>query len=106
MKMLFTVLIVCSLPVIAEPVDINQSDAETISQALNGIGPKKAEAIVKYRTEHGAFKSLDELEKVSGIGAKTIKINEKDILLSGGSLVGEAKSESKSEDQGKKTSKN
>lgn len=106
MKMLFTVLMICSLPVIAEPVDINQSDAETISQALNGIGPKKAEAIVKYRTEHGAFKSLDELEKVSGIGAKTIKMNEKDILLSGAAVEGVVKTEAKKEDLGKNISKN
>lgn len=83
MKKLFTFLFICSLPVFAQPVDINQADAATLSQALNGIGPKKAEAIVKYRAEHGAFKSLEDLEKVSGIGAKTIQLNEKDIVISG-----------------------
>ncbi len=42
---------------------------------INGIGKSKAEAIIKYREEH-PFKSLEEVEEVSGIGpslAKTIK---------------------------------
>ncbi len=67
---------------LAEPVNINEADAETISSALSGIGPKKAEAIVQYRTEHGLFKTLQDLENVTGIGEKTIKANEKDILFS------------------------
>ena len=87
---------------LAQPVDINQADAETIAQSLNGIGPKKAEAIVKYRTEHGAFKTMSELENVSGIGAKTLKLNEKDIVISGA----ESKQDAKIEESMKKTSKN
>jgi competence protein ComEA len=82
MKKLFVLLVLCSSPAFAEPVNINKADADTISKALNGIGAKKAEAIVKYRAEHGEFKTLKELENVNGIGEKTIQINEKDILLS------------------------
>lgn len=74
-------LFLISCNVFAVPVNINQADAETISQALNGIGPKKAEAIVKYRSEHGRFETLQDLENVSGIGEKTLKANEKDILF-------------------------
>jgi len=82
MKKLFAVLLLTSAgAVFAEPVNINQADAGTLSRALNGIGPKKAEAIVQYRKEHGDFKSLKELEDVKGIGAKTVQLNEKDILL-------------------------
>lgn len=77
-------LLLASASVMAEPVNINQADADTLSKALNGIGPKKAEAIVQYRKEHGDFKSLKDLEAVKGIGAKTIQINEKDILLTSG----------------------
>ena len=72
-----------STSVFADPVNVNTADAETISNGLTGIGPKKAEAIVQYRKEHGQFKTLEELGNVSGIGEKTIKANEKDILFSG-----------------------
>lgn len=81
MKMIFVILALISANVLATPVNVNQADAEAISEALNGIGPKKAEAIVQYRTKNGPFATLGDLEKVPGIGGKTIKINEKDIIL-------------------------
>jgi len=84
---LFTFILLFPIYVVADPVNINEADAETISNALSGIGSKKAEAIVQYRTEHGQFKTLQDLENVSGIGEKTIKANEKDILLSSDSAV-------------------
>lgn len=92
MKNLFLILILLPLTVSAAPVNINQADAETISEALDGIGPKKAQSIIQYRTEHGNFESLKDLENVSGIGEKTIKANEKDILFSDAS-ADEQKSE-------------
>lgn len=82
MKKLFSVLVLCPIYVLAAPVNINQADAEAISDALTGIGPKKAAAIVQYREQHGAFKTVSDLENVDGIGQKTILANEKDILLS------------------------
>jgi competence protein ComEA len=39
---------------------------------VNGIGPKKAQAIVEYRKKHGPFKSVDELENVKGLGKASI----------------------------------
>lgn len=51
-------------------VDINTADAEAL-QALKGIGQKKAEAIIDYRTKNGKFQKPEDLMKVSGIGAKT-----------------------------------
>lgn len=84
MKILFLVLLLCSFWVQAEPVNINQADAETISAALTGVGPKKAEAIVQYRKEHGDFKTLKDLEAVKGIGEKTAMANEKNILFGEG----------------------
>lgn len=35
---------------------------------LPGIGPAMADNIIAYRREHGAFTSIDELQKVKGIG--------------------------------------
>ncbi len=84
MKKLLLMLVLIPFYAFAEPVNINQADAETLSRALNGIGPKKAEAIVQYRKDHGEFKTLKDLENVSGIGEKTIQLNEKDILFSDG----------------------
>lgn len=81
MKKLFTFLMFCSFASFAEPININQADADTISSALTGVGPKKAEAIVQYRKEHGDFKSLKDLENVSGIGEKTVQQNEKNIVF-------------------------
>ncbi|KRN29398.1 hypothetical protein IV38_GL000282 [Lactobacillus selangorensis] len=53
-------------------VNLNQADASALQQ-LNGIGPKKAEQIVAYREEQGSFATIEDLQKVSGIGAKTFE---------------------------------
>ncbi len=55
--------------VLAETVNINTADVAALD-ALDGIGEKKAEAIVAYRTENGEFKTLEDLKEVSGIGDK------------------------------------
>lgn len=54
-------------------VNINLADAQTLSSQLNGIGPAKAQAIIDYRTAHGAFQSIDELIEVKGIGPATLE---------------------------------
>ena len=54
------------------PVDLNTS-SRTHLETVTGIGPGKAQAIIEYRTQHGPFKSVDELEHVSGFGKKTIE---------------------------------
>lgn len=61
--------------VILLPVDINQADVETLSRVMDGIGPKKAQAIIDYRNEHGPFHTIDELTRVKGIGAGTLSRN-------------------------------
>ena len=83
MKKLLLLLSLFAFNAIAAPVNVNTADAKTISEALSGIGMKKAEAIVKYRTEKGLFKTAEDLTNVKGIGEKTVAKNKKDILLGG-----------------------
>ena len=66
---------------VAEMVNINTADAETIADVLQGIGPAKANAIVAHRKAHGAFKSVDQLGDVAGIAPKTVERNRKRISL-------------------------
>lgn len=104
MKKLFMLFMLYSFAAFAEPININQADAETISKALTGIGPKKAEAVVQYRKEYGDFKTLKDLENVTGIGEKTVKQNEKNILFGDSAPAATAKTDkSEKTDLAKKT---
>ncbi len=53
----------------ADMIDINTATAKEL-EAIKGIGPAKAKAIIEYRTKNGPFKSVDDLVKVPGIGDK------------------------------------
>lgn len=90
MKRLLVVLFAafCSFNAAASPVNINTADAKTISEALSGIGMKKAEAIIKYREAKGEFKTAEDLVNVDGIGAKTVEKIKADILLSDAAAAG------------------
>ncbi len=74
-RVLFITVALLMMPAIAtaSSVDINHANAEAISTALKGIGDKKAQAIIDYRNEHGAFQTVDELLNVPGIGEKTLQ---------------------------------
>jgi competence protein ComEA len=60
---------------VAEPLDINSATAEQLADTLAGVGKAKAEAIVQDREKNGKFKSVDDLERVKGIGPATIEKN-------------------------------
>lgn len=62
-------------------VNINSADAETLALALDGVGMSKARDIVAYREENGEFKTVDDLQKVRGIGKATLERNRSRILL-------------------------
>lgn len=51
----------------AGPIDLNAATVEQLD-ALPGVGPITAEAIIAWRTQHGAFGSVDQLGEVDGIG--------------------------------------
>lgn len=59
----------------AGPVNINSADAKTLAKNLNGIGEKRAEAIVEYRNANGPFKTLLDLQKVKGVGKSVTESN-------------------------------
>lgn len=52
-------------------VNINTASAAEL-QTLSGIGPSMAQAIIDERTQNGAFASVDDLMRVSGIGEKKL----------------------------------
>lgn len=56
----------------SQPVNVNAASAQEL-EALPGIGPKLAQHIVEYRTQHGPFACPEDLEKVDGIGPATVE---------------------------------
>lgn len=56
---------------VAFPININTATLREL-KALDGFGDAKAEAVIRYREEHGSFASVDELINVSGIGKATL----------------------------------
>jgi len=51
-------------------IDVNRAEVWLLD-ALPGIGPTRAQAIVDYRRKNGPFRSTNELMKVDGIGTAT-----------------------------------
>ncbi len=90
-SIILSIALFCTPPIIANglgpevnelpesSVNINKADLDELDKHLKGIGKAKAKLIIKYRDEHGNFKSLEELEKVKGIGKKTVELN-KDVI--------------------------
>jgi competence protein ComEA len=76
-----TTILFLSTNAFAGKININSATAEQIATAMTGIGESKAKAIVEYRSSHGKFKSVQDLENVDGIGSKTIENNKANITL-------------------------
>ena len=58
-----------------EQVSINEATAEQLSAVMNGVGLKKAQAIVNYREQYGPFSAVQQLSEVPGIGNALIERN-------------------------------
>ncbi|QNE23258.1 ComEA family DNA-binding protein [Kribbella qitaiheensis] len=56
-------------PPTATPVDLNKATLADL-EALPGVGPVLAQRILDWRTEHGRFTTIDELQEVTGVGEK------------------------------------
>ncbi|PCF35771.1 competence protein ComEA [Staphylococcus delphini] len=53
-------------------VNLNTADEKELTQ-IPGIGPSKAQTIIKHREENGPFQSVENLKDVKGIGEKTFE---------------------------------
>jgi len=62
--------------------NINSATLEQL-QALPGIGPVKAQAIVDHRKAQGKFKSIDEIKNVKGIDTATFDKVKSELAISG-----------------------
>ena len=79
-----TLLAVCLLiPTVlfAETVNINTADKETLMTSIKGVGETRAEAIIAYREQNGAFNSIEELTEVRGIGASIVEKNMENLSI-------------------------
>jgi competence ComEA-like helix-hairpin-helix protein len=56
----------------ARPVNINTATSEELQQ-VPGIGPATAEKILQMRKSYGAFKSVDDLLAIRGLGPKRLE---------------------------------
>lgn len=61
-----------TVPAPAGPVDLNAASADELT-ALPRIGPALAERIVDDREANGPYASIDALDRVPGIGRRTIE---------------------------------
>ena len=64
-----------------DSVNVNTADAQTLADALVGVGMSRAQAIIEYREQNGVFSDAYDLANVKGIGDRTIELNAEKIRL-------------------------
>lgn len=66
-----------------DPADVARVEAVTVDincaalaelQALPGVGPDRAAAIILHRLRHGPFRCLEDLRGVDGLGPRTVEL--------------------------------
>ncbi|MFN8421342.1 MAG: ComEA family DNA-binding protein [Anaerolineae bacterium] len=60
------------LALTSQPVNVNTASAAEL-QTLPNCSASLAQAIIDYRAQNGPFRSMDDLDKVSGVGPKTLE---------------------------------
>src|SRR5216683_6113384 len=63
------------------PVNINTANSEELQQ-VPGIGPATAQKILQMRKSYGAFKSVDDLLSIKGLGKKRLEKMRKYLTVS------------------------
>jgi competence protein ComEA len=71
LAVLLGIMLSASLVFADDKININTATMEQL-QTLSGVGQSTAMAIIKYRDENGAFKTVKQLANVKGIGDKKI----------------------------------
>jgi len=71
--------LIISLGLLFASVDINNASKSELMK-LNGVGAKKADAIIAYRKEN-CFNTLKSLTNVKGIGNKFLEKNKKNLII-------------------------
>jgi len=106
MKKLILTLIMCLALVgtAAAVVNVNTATKEELT-TVKGIGEKRAQEIIDYRKKNGDFKSVDELEKVPGIGPGTMKQIRSQVTVSGKTAADKTKTAEKSKSAATKAEK-
>lgn len=66
-----------------EKINLNTADLAQLQQ-IPGIGNVKAQEIIRYREEKGSFQKLEELQEITGIGAKTVEQLRNWVTVTGG----------------------
>lgn len=74
------VFLLWALPA-AAALNLNTATQAELEE-LPGIGPRKALDILQYRADHGPFRTVDDLDAVSGIGPSTMA-NVRDLVMVG-----------------------
>ena len=67
-------------------VNINTASKEELT-SIKGVGDKRAQDIIDYRTKNGPFKSIDDLEKVPGVGPGLMKQIRPQLTTTGKTVV-------------------
>lgn len=75
-------------------VNINTASKDELT-TLKGVGDKRAQEIIDYRKKHGNFKSVDDLQKVPGIGPGLMKQIRSDVTVTGKTSIDKKASEEK-----------
>jgi len=83
-------------------VNINTATKEELT-SLKGVGEKRAQEIINYRTKNGPFKTVDDLEKVPGIGPGIMKQIRSEVTTTGKTDIGKAAAKDAKAADAKKT---
>ena len=86
MKLLLAIFLFVMSAVVLAAVNINTATQQEL-ETLKGVGPAKARAIIKYREQHGPFILVQDLRRVPGFGEKSVRKLEKDVVVSGPSVM-------------------